>query len=113
MIHKHIQKDLVYTLRPSSWYQKKWSITDPDKKTINFGQRGAMDFTMENMPLETREIQKKKYMVRHKKNENWTDIDNATGAFWSKNLLWNQPSLQESIKDVEKKYGIKIILKEY
>ena len=40
---------------------------------------------------------KQRYVNRHKKNENWNDIN--TAGFWSKNILWNKKTITESIRD--------------
>jgi len=42
--------------------------------------------------------------IRHFQNEDWNDI--YTKGFWSKNLLWNKPTIEQSIADIEKKYGV-------
>ena len=31
-----------------------------------------------------------------------------TPGFWAKHILWNKPSLEASINDTEKKFGLKI-----
>ena len=46
------------------------------------------------------------YINRHI-NDNINDL-NYAGA-WSMNLLWNKKSIEASIKDVEKRFGITII----
>jgi len=45
------------------------------------------------------EDRKRLYLIRHK-NDNINDIFSA-GA-WSTGLLWNKPTMEESIKDMEK-----------
>jgi len=74
----------------------------PRPKHIKFGQKGAEDYTTHNSDL-----QKIKYIKRHKTNEDWKDI--RTAGFWARWILWNRPTIEESIKDVEKAYGVKII----
>ena len=40
-------------------------------------------------------------MQRHKNNEDWKDYNIA--GFYAKHILWNIPTIQESIKDTNKK----------
>ena len=53
---------------------------------------------------------KQRYLNRHKKNENWNDHN--TASFYATNILWNKPTLTESIKDTNKRFkNINIKLK--
>ena len=81
-------------------------VEDGDKtKTIHFGQAGASDYTIHKDAT-----RKERYLKRHRKNENWDDPN--TAGYFSKNLLWNKPSIQESFKDMKKKFpSIKFELK--
>ena len=72
---------------------------DKKLKTVHFGQAGASDYTL-NKNLE----RKKRYIERHKQNENWNDYMSAGSL--SKWILWNKPTLQESIKDFKKKFNL-------
>ena len=45
---------------------------------------------------------KKRYMNRHKKNENWNDYM-SPGAL-SRWILWNKPSFRDSVKDYKKRF---------
>jgi hypothetical protein len=51
------------------------------------------------------------YLARHRVRENWNKSGIHTAGFWSRWILWNKPTLQESINDVEKRFNIKIINK--
>jgi len=68
-------------------------------KTIHFGQAGASDFTI-SKNLE----QKQRYINRHEKNENWNNP--MTAGSLSRWILWNKPTLKESIKDYKKKFNL-------
>ena len=74
-----------------------------NKKTIHFGDNRYQDFTKHK---DTE--RKKAYLARHKK-------DNATNpnyaGFYSTNLLWNKPTLKESIQATNKLYNVNIKLK--
>jgi len=70
-------------------------------KKISFGATGYSDFTQHKD-----EDRKKNYIARHKPNQNWNDL--TTAGAWSKNLLWNKPTIKESIKSMESKFNIDI-----
>ena len=74
---------------------------DGDKmKTQHFGAQGMSDFTKHK---DTE--RKKRYLDRHKKNENWSNPMSAGSL--SKNILWNKPTLSASISDFKKNFGLK------
>lgn len=77
---------------------KKWKVYLP-LKTLTFGDSRYEDYT-----IHKDSNRKKLYISRHKSNENWNDI--STKAFWSRWLLWNKPSIYDSIKSIEKKFGL-------
>jgi hypothetical protein len=96
----------------------------PDKKfkvkinnrTIHFGSRGMSDYTINRDPASQRRRRERKrlYISRHnplrwkKARENWSKSGIGTAGFWSRWLLWNKPSLNESIQDIEKRFHINI-----
>ena len=65
--------------------------------TIRFGQFGASDFTRHR-----NEIRKNRYLDRHRERENWDDI--LTSGAWSRWLLWNEPTIAESLADIRKRF---------
>jgi hypothetical protein len=67
---------------------------------VKFGASGYGDYT-----LGTSEDQKKAYIARHQANEDWTKTGYFTAGFWSRWLLWNKRTLQQSIKDIEKRFS--------
>ena len=84
---------------------KKYDARIDGKRTVSFGSAGMSDFTKHKDPE-----RKQRYLNRHKKNENWSDP--TTAGFYATNLLWNMPTLTESIKDTNKKFkNINIKLK--
>ena len=94
----------TYTLTKSKSKNKKWNIKNGN--SINFGQEGYSDFTINKDPK-----RKKLYIARHRKREDWTKTGLDTAGFWSKNLLWNKNTLSKSIKDTENRFNIDIIKK--
>jgi hypothetical protein len=91
--------------------QKKYKVTviksNGTKKTVQFGAKGYKDFTLHNKDL--RDEKKNRYLKSHKPRENWNKSGINTAGFWSRWLLWNKPTISESIKDIEKRFNIKII----
>lgn len=73
-------------------------------KTVHFGAEGYSDYTKHKDPE-----RKQRYITRHKKRENWGKSGINTAGFWSRWLLWGEPTLTASKKAIEKKFGVKII----
>ena len=91
------------TLTKSSNPKKKYDAYVEGKK-VSFGARGYSDFSQHKHTE-----RKQRYITRHKANENWNDLT-AAGA-WSKGILWNKPTMRESIKSMENKFNIDITYK--
>jgi len=89
-------------LSKSTRKDKKYMV-EIDNKKIHFGATGYSDFTLHKDPK-----RKKLYIMRHKKRENWEISGIKTPGFWARWILWNLPSLEESIDNVERKFKIKI-----
>ena len=90
-------------LTKSNKDKKKYMVV-VDGKTIHFGQEGASDFTINKDPE-----RKKRYIVRHKKRENWNKSGIKTAGFWAKHILWNKDTIDASKKNTEKTFKIKIL----
>jgi hypothetical protein len=53
---------------------------------------------------------KRNYISRHRANEQW-DLDGIlTSGFYSRWVLWNKRTIEESIADLNKKYKHKNII---
>jgi hypothetical protein len=68
-------------------------------KIVHFGAAGMSDYTKHKDPE-----RKQRYIIRHRKNENWNDP--ITPGSLSRYVLWNKPSLKESIKDYKKRFNL-------
>lgn len=77
--------------------------TDNDGKIVHFGSSEHENYTMHKDPK-----RKQSYLNRHAKNERWDDL--TTAGAWSRHLLWNKETLQDSSRDMENHFGIKITL---
>jgi hypothetical protein len=84
-------------ISPSDKKEKKFKATIDKKRTVYFGSQGASDFT-----LHKDEARKQRYIDRHRKNEDWSDP--STAGFYAKHLLWNKPTIQEAIKDTNRRF---------
>ena len=82
---------------------KKFTAIINNKKTIHFGDNRYQDFTKHK---DTE--RKKAYLARHKKDNTQNPL---YAGFYATNLLWNKPTLAESIRDTNKKYNVNIKLK--
>ena len=87
-----------------SWRKGKKFAAVMAGKTLHFGAAGMSDFT-----LHGDEQRKQRYLQRHAKREDWTDPH--TAGFWSRWLLWNKPSIAESIADIEHRFKIHVLTK--
>ena len=67
--------------------------------TVSFGAKGMEDFT-----IHKDEERKELYLARHKKNENWEKP--MTPGSLSRYILWNKPTLKESIADYKKRFDL-------
>ena len=74
---------------------------DGDKrvKTTHFGSAGMSDYTKNKD-----DQRKKRYLDRHKKNENWNDYKSAGSL--SRYILWNKPTFKASVSDYKKRFNL-------
>lgn len=90
---------IVY-LRKSSKPDKKYMVY-VDGKIIHFGARGMSDYTKHKD-----KSRMNRYSKRHSKREVWGKSGIKTAGFWSKNLLWNKPSILASKTDIQRRFDI-------
>ena len=70
-------------------------------KSVHFGSAGMDDYT-----ITKDKAQRKRYLDRHRKNENWNNPESA-GAL-SRWILWgNSTSRQENIRSFKSKFNLK------
>lgn len=80
--------------------------TKKKTKSVSFGFAGMSDFTKHKDP-----DRQKRYVDRHRKHEDWTRSGKHTAGFWSRWLLWSDPSFSKALKITEGKLGERIIYK--
>jgi hypothetical protein len=93
------------TIKKSTNPKKKYMAIfyDDNKKkikTTHFGASGMTDFIKSKD-----EERKKRYLDRHRKNENWNDYMSAGSL--SRYILWNLPTLRSSISDYKRRFKLK------
>jgi len=69
-----------------------------NNKTIYFGASGYSDYT-----IHKDDNRKELYINRHKKRENWDDP--LTAGFYSRWVLWNKPTIEDSLADLVKRFN--------
>lgn len=100
-----INREMYVNIKPSTSQGKKMMAIFYDEakkkiKTTHFGQASASDYIHHN------DLSRKmNYIKRHQTREDWNDYMSA-GAL-SRWILWNKPSLTESIKDYMNRFKLK------
>lgn len=91
---------------------KKFMVVFEDGKKVKFGAQGYSDYT-----IHKDKERKARYIERHsrrnsrgKSKENWTKSGIKTSGFWSRYLLWEKPTLIASVKYIEKRFHVKIVV---
>ena len=90
-------------LQKSPRKDKKFRVILENGTKVDFGAKGYSDYTIHKDPERM-----KRYLTRHRKRENWSKKGLKTAGFWSRWLLWSEPSLTGAKKIIEKKFQIKI-----
>jgi len=75
------------------------AVFENPKKTIHFGAAGMSDY-----PQNKDDARKKRYLDRHRKNEDWSNPRTA-GAL-SRWILWNKPTRRASIADFKRRFSL-------
>jgi hypothetical protein len=75
--------------------EKKYYIITKDDKKVYFGAVGYDDFTTHKD-----EERRQRYIARHKKNEDFTDINSS--AYWARFYLWEKPTKKEAYENIKK-----------
>jgi hypothetical protein len=79
--------------------KKLMAVFENPKKTIHFGSAGMSDY-----PQNKDDDRKKRYLDRHRKNEDWSNPRTA-GAL-SRWILWNLPTRRASIADFKRRFSL-------
>ncbi len=85
--------------QPKKKYMAVFTDNGKKVKTTHFGSAGMSDFTKNKD-----EERKKRYLDRHRKNENWNDYKSAGSL--ARYILWNKPTLRASIADYKRRFKL-------
>ena len=95
----------MISLRPSVRAAKKWMAEfvwedsdRPRRVVTHFGASGYDDFTTHGDPE-----RKKRYLARTASQD---VSDPTSAATLARFILWNQPTIAESLRDYKKKYSV-------
>lgn len=77
-------------------------IKDGKELITRFGAVGYKDYTIYS--TDEREGKKRSYIARHSVNEDWSDPVKA--GTLSRYILWNKPTVAESVKDFVKRFKL-------
>jgi hypothetical protein len=91
---------VTVTLRKSPKIEKKWRATFETGQTVDFGRRGYSDYTRHK-----NHARMLRYLMRHRRRENWGPSGRYTPGFWSRWLLWSKPSLSAAAKTTQRALG--------
>ena len=92
--------DIRKSVNPSKKYDAIL-LVDNKEKIISFGANGYEDYTIHKDIL-----RKERYLARHKPREDWTMSGVLTPGFWSRWILWNQPTIQGSVMDLKSRFDL-------
>lgn len=98
-----------FTIKPSTRKDKKFMVileNSNSNSKVHFGAAGYEDYTIHKDPK-----RKASYIARHAPREDWSKRGIGTAGYWSRHILWEKPTLIESIKALEKKHNISINIK--
>jgi hypothetical protein len=78
---------------------------DAKTKTIHFGAKGYGDYIKYyKQDKNLAEIKKKNYIARHSVNENYKDP--MLAGTLARYILWNKPTIEQSIKDFKSRFNL-------
>ena len=84
---------------PSNKPAKKYEAVFSNGKSVHFGSKTSNTY-LDNGDKTKRE----NYLNRHKANEDWNNpMSKGSLSRW---ILWNMPSLEDSIKDFKKRFKL-------
>jgi hypothetical protein len=84
---------------PATDGKHKWVAVFDNTKQVPFGAHGMSDYT-----IHKNRLRRARYLQRHEANEDWDNP--VTAGALSRWILWNKPSLQESIQDFKRKFNL-------
>ena len=97
---------IFYGLHKSDKPDKKYFVElgteSGRRKRVYFGAAGMNDYT--KFSALERDERKRRYMERHQANEDWGQSGMDTAGFWSRWILWNKPTVKDSLADTLRRF---------
>ena len=95
---------LTYVTSPAgpARVDKKMMVTLPSGRVVYFGAAGYDDYTTHKDPQ-----RRLNYIARHRAREDWSDP--TTAGFWSRWLLWEEPTLRAALASVAKRLNARVL----
>lgn len=84
--------------------KNKYMAVFSDGTTTHFGGINKDGTPYSDFTIHKDQERKERYIKRHEKNENWDDFKTAGSLAY--HILWNKPTLEESIKDYKRKFKL-------
>lgn len=114
------------TLKKSPIRDKKYRVTFPDGDHVDFGGKGYTDYTIHKDPMRMRiyvlrhgggdtrkfsdpqKVHERMLRVTKSKLEDWGISGLKTAGFWSRWLLWSEPTMRDAIRLMKTRFGFNI-----
>ena len=90
----------IYYPYKSDKPDKKYYIITNTGKRVYFGSSNHENYSSGHLDEE----RKHRYIVRHKKNEDWTKSGINTPGFWSYHYLWEFPTKKSAYENIKNIY---------
>jgi len=122
---------MIVQLKRSPRPSKKFRVILKDGDVVDFGARGYSDYTIHKTPQRmrsyvrrhggyltreierldnSRQIHRAMLRVKASSKEDWSKSGIRTAGFWSRWLLWSEPTLERAKRRVSKIFGIEFRL---
>lgn len=108
MVKKSKEDDSYYLFKSNKPEKKFFILKNGQPPFIHFGASLYDDYT-QHLDKERRDRYLKRAKKIKNKNGDLTFDDPKSPNFWAINLLWNRPSIEESIQKLYNKNKIKVI----
>jgi len=97
---------ITVKLTKSPKRDKKWRVIVPGPRAVDFGAKGYSDYTIHKDRARMR-----RYVARHaRQHENWSLATGLrTAGFWSRWLLWSEPSLEGAKRLMRRKFSMRFV----
>ena len=97
---KPVSVKITKSTKPEKKMMAVFQLDNGRSRKVHFGAAGMADYT------KTKDkAQKKRYLDRHRKRENWNSP--MTAGALSRWVLWNKETREASIKDYKKRFNLK------